>query len=69
MTIIRAGATQKYANGWDQAFGKSDKKMQGASSAGKSGVKSKVKSAVKQSTVVKKKKKPGRRVNKVARKK
>jgi hypothetical protein len=65
MTIIRAGATQKYANGWDQAFGKSDKKMQGASSAGKSGVKS----AVKQSTVVKKKKKPGRRVNKVARKK
>ena len=65
MTIIRSGASQKYADSWDQAFGKSDKKMQGASSAKKSGVKS----AVKQSTAIKKKKKPNRRVNKVARKK
>jgi hypothetical protein len=56
MTIVRSGATQKYANGWERAFGRSDKKAQ----AGASTVKSKVKSVAKVGRVNKKRKKISR---------
>lgn len=33
MTIVRIGATKKYATGWDQAFGKGGKKSSSAAAA------------------------------------
>ena len=75
MTIIRTGANQKYANGWEHAFGKNDKKAPSGKSTAKSTskVKSAAKSKAKASTqppmAVKKKKKPSRPTKKVARSK
>lgn len=49
MTITRVGATDKYATGWDQAFGVSKK------SAAKSGAKAAAKGATPKKKVAKKK--------------
>jgi hypothetical protein len=66
MTIARIGATQKYANGWEQAFGKGDKIPRARASLAKATRKSKVKptskSTVRSTSAVKKSKKARRRV-------
>jgi hypothetical protein len=54
MTIIRTGATKKYASGWEQAFGKAEKKTKARAAAPKSKTKS--------TSAAKKKKKAPRKV-------
>jgi hypothetical protein len=41
MTVIRTGATKKYSTGWEQAFGKTQKKAKTGATASKSKTKSK----------------------------
>ena len=75
MTIIRTGANQKYANGWEQAFGKNGKTAPSGKSTAKSAsqvksvAKSKPKSSAQPPAALKKKKQPSRHANKVARSK
>ncbi len=57
MTIIRTGATKKYASGWDRAFGKAEKKAKAGPAATKSRAKTRPVAAV-----AKKKKKVARKV-------
>jgi hypothetical protein len=60
MTVIRTGATKKYSTGWEQAFGKTQKKAQiGATTkTGATASKSKGKSKPATATVSKAKSKP-----------
>lgn len=41
MTIVRVGATKKYSDGWESAFGKKSRKKQSTSSKAKKPVKKK----------------------------
>ena len=46
MTIVRVGATKKYSEGWDSAFGKA-KKPAGTKAAAKKSAKAPAKSSMK----------------------
>ena len=57
MTIIRVGATKKYSDGWDSAFGKGGKKTKPAAVAKKTAKKTTAKASTKKKTAKKSKKK------------
>jgi hypothetical protein len=57
VTIIRVGATKKYSDGWDSAFGKGGKKTKPAAVAKKTAKKTAAKASTKKKTAKKSKKK------------